>query len=242
MREHEYMAHSDRNTNIFGFSVAGVNFKVERSRRRKRTVQLHFEDENTIVLIAPWHFDKERALEFAIRNIDKIRLLLDKHRSRKLENGKDAILYFGKPFKVVFSSEIVVPILFDTEHFVVNERYAKDIDILAKHWLRKRAEEYLPKRLKEISNVMGISYKKVQIRDVKTRWGSCSSKGTISLNWRLIMAPAEVIDYVLIHELAHIVHPNHSKAFWSFLASCFPQYKTCRMWLKDNGWTLLTRY
>lgn len=89
----------------------------------------------------------------------------------------------------------------------------------------------------------GGSYTSVTVRDQKTRWGSCSSRGTLSFNYRLIFAPSAVLDYVVVHELCHLTHMNHSKEFWNMVGSVMPDYKVYRRWLRDHGQELsLTQY
>ena len=78
-------------------------------------------------------------------------------------------------------------------------------------------------------------YNKIYIRDQKTRWGSCSSKGNLNFNWRLIMAPLFIMDYIVVHELAHLVHPNHSRDFWKLVKKIVPDYKEKKEWLKIYG-------
>ncbi|MCX6807530.1 MAG: M48 family metallopeptidase, partial [Patescibacteria group bacterium] len=82
-------------------------------------------------------------------------------------------------------------------------------------------------------------YKQIRVTSAKKRWGSCSHKGNISFSWRLIMATPSIIDYVIVHELAHLREYNHSKKFWQFVAKIIPYYKEQRKWLKDNGYTLI---
>ena len=81
-------------------------------------------------------------------------------------------------------------------------------------------------------------YGRISIREQKTRWGSCSSKGDLNFNWRLILAPEEVLDYVVVHELAHRREMNHSKAFYAIVESVLPDYRRAQKWLKDNGQSL----
>lgn len=95
---------------------------------------------------------------------------------------------------------------------------------LLKAWFRQRAEERLPSRLKELAAALGVSPAGVQIRAQKSRWGSCSSNGWISLNWRLVLLPLKLADYVLVHELCHLRHMNHSEDFWNLVASLIPDY------------------
>lgn len=100
---------------------------------------------------------------------------------------------------------------------------------------REAAKEYFPKRVSYFSHVLGVSYGKITIRDQKTRWGSCSSKGNLSFNWRLILAPPNILDYVVVHELCHRKEMNHSPRFWALVESVMPEYKEYRKWLKENG-------
>ena len=97
--------------------------------------------------------------------------------------------------------------------------------------LRVLAAERLPARLLELAQRHGLSVTRVTIRSQRTRWGSCSPAGHISLNWRLVQAPPEVSDYVLLHELAHLVVPSHSRRFWRTLERMCPSYRDARAWL-----------
>ncbi|OYR66952.1 M48 family metallopeptidase [Halorubrum ezzemoulense] len=108
-----------------------------------------------------------------------------------------------------------------------------------RNFYRREAREYLSKRLDQFAGGMELDYDGVQIRNQRTRWGSCSTNGTISLNWRLLMAPPEVIDYVVVHELAHLREPNHTDAFWSLVAEYIPGYETHEDWLEENSTRLV---
>ena len=82
---------------------------------------------------------------------------------------------------------------------------------------------------------MNVSYGRISIREQKTRWGSSSSKGNLNFNWRLILAPEEVLDYVVVHELAHRREMNHSKAFYAVVEAVLPDYRAARRWLREHG-------
>jgi len=97
----------------------------------------------------------------------------------------------------------------------------------ARQYIYERVEYYLP--------FTGGTYSSIRIGDQKTRWGSCSSNGTLSFSWRLMLAPPRVLDYVVIHELCHLTHMDHSNEFWALVASVDPDYKEHRQWLKENG-------
>ncbi len=81
---------------------------------------------------------------------------------------------------------------------------------------------------------MGVEFKKIRLSSAKTRWGSCSVRGSLSFNWKLIQAPVEILDYVVVHELAHLIEHNHSPRFWAKVAEFFPDYKKAKLWLKNN--------
>ena len=100
------------------------------------------------------------------------------------------------------------------------------------------AKETITKRVAYFARLMGVSYRNITIREQKTRWGSCSSEKNLNFNWKLILAPPEVLDYVVVHELCHLKEMNHSKAFWDEVGKVMPNYETHKLWLKENGWKL----
>jgi len=105
---------------------------------------------------------------------------------------------------------------------------------LQKH-LREMARQEIGSAAGELSGRMGTPYTRLSIRDQRTRWGACSAKRSLSFNWRLVMAPPEVAEYVVIHELAHLLEMNHSARFWKIVEKYCPDYKKRRLWLKKNG-------
>ena len=100
---------------------------------------------------------------------------------------------------------------------------------------REEIKNKIVKRVRDYSSKMKVSYNRVTVRNQKTRWGSCSSKGNLNFNYRLFYLPEELLDYVVVHELAHRRHMNHSKDFWQEVETYFPDYKTCRKQLKEVG-------
>jgi len=100
--------------------------------------------------------------------------------------------------------------------------------------LRRMAERELPVRTRELALLHGITVHRICVRAQKTRWGSCSARGTISLNWRLIQAPSHVVDYLIIHELMHRREMNHSTRYWKLVARAFPDYRRAEEWLKKS--------
>ena len=101
--------------------------------------------------------------------------------------------------------------------------------------LRRLAEGELPGRVRELATLHQIEVKRVSVRNQRSRWGSCSRRGTISLNWRLVQAPVFVRDYIILHELAHVKEMNHSARFWREVGRLCPEYEKAEKWLKGNG-------
>ena len=100
---------------------------------------------------------------------------------------------------------------------------------------RQAARDYFSRRCEYYRQLTGGRYARITIRDQKTRWGSCSSTGTLSFNYRLMFAPPRVLDYVVVHELCHLTQINHSRDIWNLVGRDMPEYKTHRSWLKEHG-------
>jgi hypothetical protein len=95
--------------------------------------------------------------------------------------------------------------------------------------------EILRKKVEHYSRIVGASPSSVVIKSFKGRWGGCHTRGKLDFNWKIIMAPNRIVDYVVVHELCHLHHHNHSPAFWMCVKQAFDNYQECRNWLKENG-------
>ena len=105
-------------------------------------------------------------------------------------------------------------------------------------WYRRMARDEISRRLERACAALGVSYTRLSIRDQRTRWGSCSRTGALSFNWRLLLAPEQVLDYVIWHEVCHLRVMDHSPRFWSLVAGHCPDYRDHVSWLKHNAGTL----
>lgn len=108
--------------------------------------------------------------------------------------------------------------------------------------LAEEALKVIPEKVEYFAKVIGVTYGKITVRNQKTRWGSCSSKGNLNFNCLLMLAPPEVLDYVVVHELCHRKQMNHSKAFWLEVEKVLPNYKEVRKWLKEEGSQMITLF
>lgn len=107
--------------------------------------------------------------------------------------------------------------------------------------MKDEAKRVIPDRVKYYADIMGVTFGKITIKNQKTRWGSCSSKGSLNFNCLLMLTPDKVRDYVVIHELCHLKQMNHSKMFWAEVEKVMPDYKVYRQWLSQNGNMLIER-
>ncbi|MEE0282803.1 MAG: M48 family metallopeptidase [Lachnospiraceae bacterium] len=113
------------------------------------------------------------------------------------------------------------------------------LDAAQEKELRERAKSVLAQRTAYFARQIGVTYGRITVRDQKTRWGSCSQTGNLNFNFRLILAPSEVLDYVVVHELCHRRQMNHSTQFWQEVAQVLPDYRKRKAWLTENGWRLM---
>ncbi|CDK39487.1 M48 family metallopeptidase [Halorubrum sp. AJ67] len=157
---------------------------------------------------------------------------------REFEPG-ETFPYLGEEFEVIVerrpSSEIAENAFRLAEHHVEQTSIQRALETL----YRRKAREYFEDRADQLADEMGVEYDRIEIRNQRTKWGSCSTTGTLGLNWRLMMAPPDVVEYILIHELAHLREQNHTDDFWSIVAEYDPEYEDNSEWLETNSANLI---
>lgn len=161
---------------------------------------------------------------------------------RNWESG-EVVLYRGKKYNIrIFPHrEQTTKINFNEKRFeiFVNEFVTEDerktlIENTFRKWYMKTAYEAFKEKLDHFCKIIGLSYNNMKIKEQKTRWGSCSKKGNLNFNWKLIMSPQWVMDYVILHEICHLRYLNHSKEYWTMVGLYMPCYKKAQEWLKKN--------
>ena len=108
-------------------------------------------------------------------------------------------------------------------------------DPALERWYREQARKRIGRRVMYFARQMGVTYGRISIRAARTRWGSCSADGNLNFHWKLVLMPPEILDYVVVHELAHRKEMNHSQRFWAEVERILPDYKARRKWLKEFG-------
>ncbi|MDD2554230.1 MAG: SprT family zinc-dependent metalloprotease [Desulfotomaculaceae bacterium] len=226
-------------------SLAGrkVVYSLKTSARAKN-LRLKVDLENGLVITVPECFDSGTLDTFLRKKQGWILDKLDYFAQLKQSSlvGKQPgwyVLYRGREYRVEVRTGGITAgaVVVEDDRIVVmlNEGSGKDAAVVLECWMKSMARLLINQRISVVNNVLKLSFNRVAIRGQKTRWGSCSNLGNLNFNWRLVMAPLQVLDYIVTHELLHLVEPNHSKKFWDMVENVCPDYKACRDWLKKNG-------
>lgn len=148
----------------------------------------------------------------------------------------EQFLFLGKNYTLKFSPVAGSIILGDNLYINPKKKHIAEKVIV--EFYRKKAKEVIRERVYHFAVKFGYNFNSIRITSAKKRWGSCSYRGNLNFSWRLIMAPEEIIDYVVVHELVHLKIKNHSKVFWDKVGELMPDYYSRRNWLKKNGYLL----
>ncbi len=154
----------------------------------------------------------------------------------------EVFLYLGKMYKLTLDVNDEATLNFDGSQFTLGLNQLENALRLFQSWYKQEAYKITTERAAVQSIASGIKYHRIRITSAQHRWGSCGSKGNLNFPWRLVMAPMEVIDGVIMHELVHVKVSNHSRKFWAKLNDLVPDYKSCIRWLKDNYNALSLEY
>ena len=212
---------------------------------RRRHVHILVDDEGTPEVRAPWQFSQRKAREVLRENADWVLNAVDTARARLAERPR---LVTGTRLPLLDESvrlEVRPRAQIDLFECARTwrgraERRGKvlrvdtaslgeaELRALLERWYRREAATYLAGRVEHYSPQLGVRPSRMTVRGQRSRWGSCSGKGTVSLNWRLMMVPSALADYVVVHELCHLRHMNHSRQFWAMVAGAVPDYRQRR--------------
>ncbi|MSR89066.1 MAG: M48 family peptidase [Candidatus Margulisbacteria bacterium] len=155
-------------------------------------------------------------------------------------NSGDMLLYFGREITLQVLPGVKRSVGLVGSELVVGMREPdpEKVKKMVLKWYRELAQEIIEDRVLIWSAHLSKKPKQVRLKTMTSRWGSCSILGNLNFNWKLIMAPLDVLDYVVVHELSHLVHHDHSRKFWDFVALLMPDFKRHVVWLRENGYRL----
>lgn len=226
-----------------------ISYSIRRSRRAKHVSFSIGED--GVHVVAPFSINESEVITIIEKNRKWILNKFERYRQwptqipaeREFFSG-EKLLFMGNSYPLnvldhtggytnvyLTDGEIVVEI---KANIPVEKRRA-EIRGKLEQWYISRAKEIITERIKVFSDKVGVKVNTVRFKNQKTRWGSCSQKGNLNFNWKLVMAPLLIVDYVVVHELCHLKQMNHSPEFWLLVENQISDYKKMRKWLKENG-------
>jgi len=223
----------------------GIEYSVIYSKRK--TMSIIVDRDRSVLVRAPL----STSIEIIDIEIQKRKRLLQKkidhnqkypfEKPTKEFISGETLMYLGKNYKLLVTEEECDGVQFDNKFFI-NSSNQKQANKLLKEWYIKSAKEIIVPKAISIAKQIGVTYNNINILDLKFRWGSCTPKDNIHLNWRLIKAPITVIEYIIVHELTHLLEANHTLEFWNRVSAQLPTYEKAKMWLKENGHELETDF
>ena len=211
-------------------------YKLVRSRRR--TIALVVSSDASLVVRAPLRASLEYIERVVRMKTEWIRRTMERVEARPRAGRKEFIsgeshLFLGRTYPLMVTRDADRALSFQ-DGFFLNERDRDRAGALFMEWYKNEARRRIPARVAEFAQRFGLAFRVIKIGSASKRWGSCSANGNLNFTWRLMMTPPSVIDYVVIHELAHLEHKNHSKAFWKSVKCMCPDYAVSRRWLREN--------
>jgi hypothetical protein len=215
------------------------DYRLVRSRRR--TLALVIDADGTLTVRAPMKLAHSAIQEFLAQKADWVQKTQSKLKARAAQRPShtfetgDSFLWLGGTFPLTLVPAQRPALQFDGLRFTLSQKAQVNAKTYFEAWYKEQAHDYLQSRLEHFARLHHFSYHGLRITSARTRWGSCNSKNELAFAWRLLMAPPEVVDYVVVHELAHTVHHNHGPKFWKLVEDILPNYKIYVRWLKEHG-------
>jgi len=211
------------------------------SRIKSATITV---EEGVVCVVVPKQLDNDRIAKLLK---DKNRWIKEKialHHEAQPKSTKqfvsgESFSYLGRNYRLKVQLGNYQPIKLNHGRFTITLRAgAENPDLIQDSlfsWYKQHAEIKLTEKAKRYAKMMGVEFNSVGLKTYRSRWGSCSIEGDITFNWKIIMAPNRIVDYVVAHELCHLIHHDHSPKFWREVERIMPNYTECKEWLKVNG-------
>lgn len=220
-----------------------INSPIKIVYSKRKTVSFRLTEEGTIKVQAPSYLTEEQVLKVVEKNAAKINRWLEERRQfRSIFYGGDTAYYWGSVYRVCEGTLRSVPeVTVDEEKHLlwVHSDGQLSLTTVLLNFYKEETEAFLKADLLRYAAAVGVEPKRIRVKNQKTRWGSCSSKQNLNFNLRLAMVPREVATYIVVHELCHLVHMNHSAEFWSLVEHHVPNWKSHRHWLKKHAGVLI---
>lgn len=217
-----------------------MNLEYEIIYSDRKTIRISVERDRSVIVRAP-HGVSQRKISEAVESkrfwlyekINHAQKYNQDSQERRFISGT-SLLYLGKEYRLDVTRESFDGVQFD-DTFRISKSSLPQAAQLLRAWYFEEAEKNIVPKVGYYARQLGVSYNEVLISDLKYRWGSCTPKNNLNFNWRLIKAPMNVIEYVVVHELTHLLEPNHTIRFWSIVKAQRPHYLKAKEWLKEYG-------
>jgi predicted metal-dependent hydrolase len=218
-----------------------LKYQLIRSKKRRKTISLQIKEDGKIVLYVPHRTPEGEIEKFFEKHLPWVsKKMAEKEgslrRPKKSFSPDEKFFYLGEAYPLEIHEGIDGrrPLTLSFGKFILSQDCVEEARDIFIAWYKKEAKDRLAERVDYYSNRFQLFPKGLKITSAKSRWGSCSRDNRLCISWRIMMAPLNVIDYILIHELVHIKEKNHSRKFWNCVASLLPDYKKDRRWLRDH--------
>lgn len=225
------------NTNLY-LNIGSFTYNVEISRKIRKTITIQVTDKYTINVKSPFFILDETIKEFIHTRANWIKMQNQKIIDSQIyiKDGEN-IPFLGKQLRLKFSKDCKKATQLDNSLFIPKD---KNIHLNTEKWYKKRAKEIIKKEVDFWANVIGLDFNKIYIKNQKTRWGSCSAKGNLNFNWKIILTTRSCLKYLVIHELCHLIEMNHSSKFWTLVSKYDSNYLENKRALKNYSALLST--
>ncbi|RKD34172.1 M48 family metallopeptidase [Thermohalobacter berrensis] len=228
----------------FNFGTRNIEFDVE--YRNRKTIEISMEPPDTINVVAPINTPEDVIIKkvksrgsWIVQKLFEFKNMEYRKIKREFVNG-ESFMYLGRNYSLQIIDDLNIKRpevkLYQGKFYIKSNTRQEDIlQAAMENWYRKKALEKITERVKYYQHYFKEKPLDIKVKEQQKRWASCTSKNELLFNWRCVMAPSHVLDYIVVHEMCHMVYKNHSKEFWDLVASIMPDYQTRKEWLRDYG-------
>ena len=227
------------------YGTKDIEFKVE--FRNRKTISISVEPPKSITVVAPLDTSEEEVKEavksrgaWIVQKLFEFRNIESKRVNREFVNG-ESFMYLGRNYSLQIhvdknlQNNSSVKLFRGKFHVYVKGKDDKLIKNAMEAWYREKTEEQVKKRIKYYQKYFSKNPTDIRVKEQKKRWASCTSNDELLFNWRCVMAKSTALDYIVVHEMCHMYHMNHSQEFWDLVSSVMADYEVRKEWLRDYG-------
>jgi|BioPla2DNA2_1021312.scaffolds.fasta_scaffold13158_2 predicted metal-dependent hydrolase len=216
-----------------------INYELKQSKRK--TMSIYIERDGRVSVLAPEHLnieEIEKVLEekryWIYSQLAEWEYLNSARVNRQFVNG-EGFLYLGRSYRLKLVEEQDEPLKLYQGYFCLRKKDVPSATEHFKDFYRRKGTEKLKDRVDHYKDMLGVQPQGIRVMELKNRWASCSENNILNFHWKCIMAPMTIIDYIVVHELAHFIYPNHNESFWNVVDKVLPDYLERKNWLRENG-------